>query len=297
MKERLLHALLGGIGIAFSLVLFGACASDWERKLSKKELQTLLEELYTAEELVVSSPIPLNDTMHLALQKQLFAKYGITPSDYDSIIYYYNRYEPLLFSSIVRKAAHNVQTRFLSLQKENDFIDQNRLQLETTYCSASELNSLFVEDKGFYPVSLNGQGEALLRSVMITDNILKGGVLSLSLSVSGIPSIVQHNPQLAPSLELSYYVADSLYISTKCTLKKDGKQQLKLSFDEKFPSGRLTLVAYRDAHRPSLMQQFLLSDISWDFVPGMSEEEEALKQNELRIEEFIRETVPLNSVK
>ncbi len=106
--QRCARYLLGTLALLITLGSLSSCGDKWQRKLSDKKLRQLIGELYKADCLMDNLGNSINDTMRLALEDQIFEKYGITRSDFDSIVYHYNIDKPLYFADIVRRASYDL---------------------------------------------------------------------------------------------------------------------------------------------------------------------------------------------
>jgi len=75
---RCTRYLLGSLALLITLAGLSSCGDKWQRKLSDKKLRQLIGELYKADCLMDNLGNSINDTMRLALEDQIFEKYGIT---------------------------------------------------------------------------------------------------------------------------------------------------------------------------------------------------------------------------
>lgn len=231
-----------------------SCSGDkWDSRLSKKELQACLEELYTMEQAIKATPLIGNDTLHLALQQSLFQKYGLTIAEFDSVIFYYNKNNPLLYADIARKAAENTRKRLKTLNKQNKFIAQNRAELFFQELSLLQISSLIPPKT--YPklVRCGTDYSLLLHNALVGTKIPKETRLSLKASIMGLPNtIFSKQPEYVPHLTIGYYVSDSLQAKSSCPLAENKEYNLLLEFDKEYPEGLLTIGIEQKSNAPYL---------------------------------------------
>ena len=111
-------------GILFFLiaVLFIAqsCSNKWEHRLSEKEIETMLKELYIAQNLnSFRAPEDDNDTAALSLRSSLFLEHDISESDFDSVIAYYAHYKADRLSAMAKKASDQVAEELEQLRNSS----------------------------------------------------------------------------------------------------------------------------------------------------------------------------------
>ncbi|WP_148297460.1 DUF4296 domain-containing protein [Porphyromonas gingivicanis] len=261
--RRYLSLFVYSLFILLGSIFFLSCSDNaWENKLSRKELQSCLEDLYTMEQAIKSTPLISNDTLHLALQKTLFQKYGLTPQDFDSIIFYYNKNNPLLYADIARKASENTRNKLRTLHRENLFIAQSQVEKYFQEFSFFQLNSAIPQDA--YPrlIKIYGDKAILLHTAHIKADILKETQLSLRASIVGLPdTMISRQLQDLPKLSMSYYVADTLQIHKSCPIDGRTEYELILKFDKTYPSGILNIGIEQTVTTPALYNSLLIEKL------------------------------------
>lgn len=214
------------------------------------------------EQAIKSTPLISNDTLHLALQKTLFQKYGLTPQDFDSIIFYYNKNNPLLYADIARKASENTRNKLRTLHRENLFIAQSQVEKYFQELSFFQLNSAIPQDA--YPrlIKIYGDKAILLHTAHIKADILKETQLSLRANIVGLPdTMISRQLQDLPKLSMSYYVADTLQIHKSCPIDGRTEYELILMFDKTYPSGILNIGIEQTVTTPALYNSLLIEKL------------------------------------
>ena len=245
--QRCARYLLGTLALLITLGSLSSCGDKWQRKLSDKKLRQLIGELYKADCLMDNLGNSINDTMRLALEDQIFEKYGITRSDFDSIVYHYNIDKPLYFADIVRRASYDLDKELEAVQKGGSTPSPENLFFSSESGDLSNLNIEQIVPNSYYPcrVSFLSKASWITHSAVINDGIPAGSSLEVSIDVEDLPEKVIEN-QLAPILEVSYYADDSHQVSIQTPLKNsNGETYCTLDFKEDFPPGRLTLSLFQ----------------------------------------------------
>lgn len=244
--QRCARYLLGTLALLITLAGLSSCGDKWQRKLSDKKLRQLIGELYKADCLMDNLGNSINDTMRLALEDQIFEKYGITRSDFDSIVYHYNIDKPLYFADIVRRASQDIDEELGSIQKSNPFSPEDFV-LQPFFGDLNSHNIHQIVPESYYPryVSFLSKASWLTHSAVINDTIPAGSSIEVTIDVQGLPEKVIEN-QLAPILEISYYADDSHQVSIQSPLKSaNGETYCTLDFKEDLPPGRLTVSLFQ----------------------------------------------------
>ena len=239
---RCTRYLLGSLALLITLAGLSSCGDKWQRKLSDKKLRQLIGELYKADCLMDNLGNSINDTMRLALEDQIFEKYGITRSDFDSIVYHYNIDKPLYFADIVRRASQDIDEELESTQKGNPFSPED-FDFQPFFGDLNSHNIHQIIPESYYPryVSFLSKASWLTHSAVINDTIPAGSSIEVTIDVQGLPEKVIEK-QLAPILEISYYTDDSHQVAIQNPLKSaNGQTYCTLDFKEDFPAGRLTI--------------------------------------------------------
>lgn len=239
---RCTRYLLGSLALWIALASLSSCGNKWQRKLSYKELRQLIGELYKADCLMDNLSYSINDTMRLALEGQIFDKYGITRSDFDSIVYHYNTNKPLYFADIVRRASQDIDKELATAQQGKSSSPES-LFLPTIPSELSSYNISQLIPESYYPryVTFSSKASWQTHSVAISDAIPAGSSLDITINVQGLPKKVIEQG-LSPIVELSYYASDSLQAYSRSSLNlSSGSSTYTLQFKEELPAGRLSI--------------------------------------------------------
>ncbi len=270
------HYLSGAIALLLSLITLMGCGNKWRRKLSEKELRSLIGELYKADCLMDTMGDRINDTMRLAIEQEIFTKYHLTRSDFDSIVFHYNTEKPLYFADIVRRAA-------LDINKELAMLNPNGSDLPfeealINLMPPSEISSYSLEQIipiNYYPryIQFTQKSNWVAHSVLVTNHIPKNTEITTQIVVQGLPSSLQSHPEWAPILEISYYTADSIPLTIEKRIIQNGETSLSLTFPEKKEAGRLTIALYHlgDPEAPSY--PLYIREIRTSCIRGLEESE------------------------
>jgi putative lipoprotein len=267
--QRCARYLLGTLALLITLGSLSSCGDKWQRKLSDKKLRQLIGELYKADCLMDNLGNSINDTMRLALEDQIFEKYGITRSDFDSIVYHYNIDKPLYFADIVRRASQDIDEELGSIQKGNPFSPEDFV-LQPFFGDLNSHNIHQIVPESYYPryVSFLSKASWLTHSAIINDGIPAGSSLEVTIDVEDLPEKVIEN-QLAPILEVSYYADDSHQVSIQTPLKNsNGETYCTLDFKEDFPPGRLTLSLFQPGGKGFPAYTLYIRSLRVAFISG-----------------------------
>lgn len=253
MIKHLFFSLYCGIlGACFSLLLISCADNPWENRLSRKDLQACLEELYVMEEAIKTTSFVSNDTLHIALQNALFKKYGLTREEFDSIVFYYNKNNPLLYADIARKAAEHIRQREQSQEEHNLFVARNRSEPTLHRIQLSNVSSIIPPNTYPRMVAWQNQGVVFLHTAHIETSIPKDTKILLSTEILGLPKSLKKESDKGLLLSLSYYATDSLQKKTSCLLTENKSYELSLEFNQLFPAGILCVALHRPANMPDL---------------------------------------------
>ncbi len=219
------------------------CSSKWERKLSEDELVDLMIELYSTKAILQKSLHP-DDTLLLAAQHDILAKYGLLQGEYDSIIAFYGHYKANRLSVLAARASEKVlrQKEYLERMQGATFSAADNY-LTKSY-SLAEVAKTIPEE--FFPsyAMLSPYGDQLFFTSNIADSIYSGKfVLSLELH-----SVSTDSLSTPAELLLAYKGRDQEAIEKTLLIYKGGVYELTLPLSDTLPPGRITaaLNSYSD---------------------------------------------------
>lgn len=258
------------VAIALSL----GCSSKWVQKLSKEELKNLLVELYKADCIMDQLGYTINDTIRMAIDGEIFAQYGITRSEFDSIIYHYNKEKPRYFADIARRASATVESELTLLRKESLYREKllNKEENRPQFLPLDSIGTWISERDFPQRFLLSSRPHWIFYTVSINEEIPSGSTLSAALQVENFIEPSKANSTL-PYLELAYYQADTLAFRDTMPIKSRGSYEVKLHWKEKGTAGRLILTIWHGGGKKSLTQPFLLQSLKLSSdIPTSTEE-------------------------
>ena len=233
-------------GILFFLiaVLFTAqsCSNKWEHRLSEKEIETMLKELYIAQNLnSFRAPEDDNDTAALSLRSSLFLEHDISESDFDSVIAYYAHYKADRLSAMAKKASDQVAEELEQLRNSSMAHtdgDYTRFKGPESLDAVS-LSSLIPKERYPATVLLSDCSDALFYTTRINDSIPKGSVIEAKITLYGIPLQIDQND--LPQMILSCSKGGKQPISAHTFIEYNGTSYLRLYFEKTLSEAQFSL--------------------------------------------------------
>ncbi len=256
--------------IAFCIfpILF-SCGNKWSKYISRDELQELIEELYTMKNSVRNSHIHINDTVFIAWENQIFNKYNIDRTTFDSILHYYNREKTREYIVILERTQKKVNAKLRAIEEENQWIDNNTIFQKPLSGEISDLNKLFSLHlkKRFKLRPFRNNPNTLLFSANIeNDTIPEGTQIILKSKILGLPINLLKDSLNIPRIYFGYTSQDYSYINNQITFLKNGWNKTTITFDKAVAKGHLTIQLLTDLNKGTIPFNLLIEDITLDII-------------------------------
>lgn len=240
-KARLIVALLllfTTIGLSFS------CGNKWGKRLSEKEIEAILGELYVAQNIYINDPSPSTDTLLISLRRSIFRKYQITESDFDSVITYYAHYKSDRLSAIAQKAADRITADLEDYQKKAappTFEENLKYQIPKSL-DAYELADLIPIEQYPSTILLSDGVDALFYSTLVRNTLYKTTTITIQITLYGLPNKIEKKD--CPLLEVSCIDTNGNFVKAQTTLSSNGTKDLCLYFDKDIKNGQFSILLH-----------------------------------------------------
>lgn len=268
---RLRFPLLVISSLLISLASFSSCVSKWERKLSEEKLESLFAELYTSQYLFSKSYTYSDDTLRLAYRNQLFDKYKITATEFDSIVAYYSHYKADRLAIILDKASEKVLQEKDRYENLASLSTDSEEELKEELISAEELPSLIPEKT--YPTLrlLTPNGTVECYSASFLGIVPKGSTFKAKLVLKGIRS-TQPNETPHVRLLIGFDNEHTTPQEEEVDISDKGEYSVVLTTEKEASNAHFTLLLYVPDTMPSAL--LYIEQIVLEYIGGMGENEQ-----------------------
>lgn len=275
------------------------CGNKWKHRLSEKELENLLIDLYTVQGLAQQDAGQLNDTLRLALHQQVYDRYGVTERELDSIIGYYGYYKPDRLAAITDRASQRLTTQIEYLKEWQADQDKIASRIESTesqntwWLGRSLGTSIehFMQHEAPHSIRLTSMRLPLLYCYSFTDSLTKGTAIQLTATLRAIDSVAKE-----AGLEMYLAISSRGQLFQNSTpIQRNGRDSVTLSLPKGIGSGELLLAI--DAAIPSRVESVEISGLSLA-LNGKTPITDSLNTTGIqypeRLELTLRDTLPKN---
>lgn len=247
-----------------------SCKDKWERKLSEEKLETLFAELYTTEAILDKSIAYSDDTMRLAYRMDLFSKYKISDTEFDSIVAYYSHYKANRLAVILDKASEKVlqeQERYKNLAMLSSDDNDN---LKEKLISPDQLPTIIPEKT--YPSTrvLHPSGTVEYYSAIFMGKIPKGSTIKATVKLKGLRSL---DPSQDATLKMLIGLDNggTLPQEKEISIESSGEYSLSLTTVEELFNAKFSLILYVPKLFPAV--QLYIDTLSIAYTEKESEKE------------------------
>ncbi len=225
-KTRLLLALSCIFVLAVGAI---SCGGRAYKRLSDKQMQALMSDLYRADALFTTvTTDEIADSQRLAIYNDIFSKHQISSADYDSNLAWYSSKRLKRYIVILERLESEFQNQERLLLNEQHY--QSRLpgaERDPEYYMLDSVNLLSADTTLFF---LPGSRRILIPHTIIPPyNYTAGTRFGLHCRVNGL----QLAPDASFTMYLRLHLGDSVaYIEEKRLIQNSGSHQIEMEIPE-----------------------------------------------------------------
>lgn len=229
----------------------GGCKDKWESVLSEKELESLFAELFSVQ-LLVSEGLPYSDdTTRIAYRNEVFAKYEISKSQFDSIVHYYAHYKADRLATIMTRASERLELRRNQFENIALVSVPEEAKLGEQLLRPDDLSTL-IPEKAYPHMLVAGSGEVVaFHTARFIAPPNSGAVISIEVDIRAMHSLTKGKK---PSVELlvSYEAPNSSPIELAETFASPSLYSGSLSIPPTKEQGSTTILLHIPSNAPPL---------------------------------------------